>query len=63
MWWVSLLIPNKCNNGFEIIAALEPVMANTKIMTKTCQFDFIFQCTLKFAIAFLNFHKITQFKE
>ena len=52
MWCVSFEIPNQCNIGFEIIAAEEPVMANTKIMTKTCQLDFIFQRSLKFAIVF-----------
>ncbi len=50
MWCVSFEIPNQCNIGFEIIAAEEPVMAKTKIMTKTCQFDFMFQRSLKFPI-------------
>ena len=36
--------------GFERYAALEPVIANTKMMTNNCQFDLIFQRSLKFAI-------------
>jgi hypothetical protein len=48
MWCVSLEIPNACNMGLEIMAAVEPVMANTKIMTKTCQFEVMFQRSLKF---------------
>jgi hypothetical protein len=43
-------MPKVKSIGFERYAALEPVIANTKMMTNNCQFDFIFQRSLKLAI-------------
>jgi hypothetical protein len=48
-----LTIPKRDKIGFERYAAEEPVIANTTIMTKTCQFDLIFQRSLKLDILFL----------
>jgi hypothetical protein len=45
-----LTIPKRDKIGFERYAAEEPVIANTRIMTKTCQFDLIFQRSLKLDI-------------
>ncbi len=51
MWCVSFETPSQCSIGLEIIAAVEPVMANTKMMTKTCQFEVMFQRSLKFPMS------------
>lgn len=47
---VSFEIPNHSKIGFDKIADEEPVMANTKIMTKICQLEFICQRFLKLFI-------------
>ncbi len=48
MWCVSLETPIHFKIGLDIIAAVEPVIANTNIMTKICQLLERFQRCLRF---------------
>ncbi len=59
---VSFVIPKRAKIGFAIIAEVEPVTANTTSMTKTCQFDVMFQRSLKLPI-FIIICKFTQFMD
>lgn len=43
----SFVIPKSTRIGLAIRAEVEPVTANTTIMTKTCQSDVMFQRSLK----------------
>lgn len=43
-------MPIADNIGFESKADVEPVIAKTTIMTKTCQFELIFHRSLKLDI-------------
>lgn len=43
-------MPKKAKIGFAIIADVEPVIANTTNITKTCQLDVMFQRCLKLLI-------------
>jgi hypothetical protein len=54
----SFEIPNSCKIGFEIKAAVDPVMAKTKIMVNTCQLLLRFHRCFRFSICFKK-NKIT----